>query len=125
MPAAAAPSTQSQPTQPPPAQPMLHVSPETMRSVYEQVKTPHKYGVVLRVPGTIIDCPSVFRFKNRWLMVYIQWTNEIGYESHLAESDDLLHWTPRGTILSFRGERDGDVWDKWQAGGTIQLVDHH
>src|SRR5437763_13809944 len=95
-----------------PTQPTLDVSPETMRLVYEQVKTPHKYGVVLRVPGTIIDCPSVFRFKNKWLMVYIQRTNEIGYESPLAERDDLLHWPPRGTVLSSRGERAGDVWAK-------------
>ena len=94
-----------------------------MESVYRQVKTPHKYGVVLRVPGTIIDCPSVFRFKNKWHMLYIQWTGEVGYETHLAESDDLLNWNPRGKVLSFR-ENDGDVWDKWQAGGTIQLVDH-
>lgn len=97
------------------------VSPQTMRDVFEQVKTPHKFGVVLRAPGTIIDCPSVYRFGGRWYMFYIQWTQEIGYETHLADSDDLLHWTPRGNILSFRKEA---TWDQWQAGGTIQLVDH-
>jgi predicted GH43/DUF377 family glycosyl hydrolase len=97
------------------------VSTETMRAVYEQVKTPHKYGVVLRAPGIIIDCPSVFRYAGKWRMFYIQWEQEIGYETHLADSDDLLHWEPRGKILSFRQD---ETWDKWQAGGTIQLVDH-
>src|SRR3954465_9290139 len=98
------------------------VSAETMQAIYDHVKTPHKYGVVLRTPGTIIDCPSVYRFKDKWRMFYIQWTDEIGYETHLADSDDLLHWEPRGKILSFRTE---PTWDQWQAGGTIQLIDHH
>ena len=97
------------------------VSAETMRAVYQEVKTPHKHGVVLRVPGTIIDCPSVYRFNGKWRMFYIQWTQEIGYETHLADSDDLLHWEPRGKVLSFREQ---DTWDKWLAGGTIQLIDH-
>jgi predicted GH43/DUF377 family glycosyl hydrolase len=47
--------------------------------------------------------------------------NEVGYETHLAVSDDLLEWEPLGKILKFR---DGDVWDKWQADGGIALHDH-
>jgi predicted GH43/DUF377 family glycosyl hydrolase len=109
-------------TAPPAASQATAVSAEAMQAIYDEVKTPHKYGVVLRTPGTIIDCPSVFRFKDKWRMFYIQWTDEIGYETHLAESDDLLKWEPRGKILSFRKEQ---TWDQWQAGGTIQLIDHH
>jgi predicted GH43/DUF377 family glycosyl hydrolase len=93
-----------------------------MQAIYDEIKTPHKVGVVLRTPGVIIDCPSVYRFKNKWHMFYIQWTDEIGYETHLAESDDLLKWEPKGKILSFR---KAPTWDQWQAGGTIQLIDHH
>src|SRR5262249_14980706 len=98
------------------------VSTETMQTIYEEVRTPYKYGVVLRNPGVIIDCPSVYRVGEKWRMFYIQWTDEIGYETHLADSDDLLHWEPRGNVLSFRKE---PTWDQWQAGGTIQLIDHH
>ena len=98
------------------------IATEAMRDIYEQTKTPFKYGIVIHPPqGKIVDCPSVFRFSGKWHMFYIQWTREIGYETHLADSEDLLHWEPRGKILSFR---EGDTWDKWQAGGTIQLIDH-
>jgi len=103
-------------------QPDVDIATQTMRDVYEQIKTPHKYGVVLRNSGVIIDCPAVYRFDGKWYMTYIQWTDQIGYETCLAESDDLLHWEPLGKILSFR---EDDSWDKWQAAGTIQLVDHH
>src|SRR5215468_10807942 len=98
------------------------VSAETMQAIYDEVKTPHKYGVVLRNPGVIIDCPSVYRFGDKWRMFYIQWTHQIGYETHLADSDDLLQGEPREKILSFRKE---PTWDQWQGGGTIQLIDHH
>ena len=39
------------------------VSNERMRQVYEEVKTPFKYGVVIRGEDhKPVDCPSVFRF---------------------------------------------------------------
>ncbi len=91
-----------------------------MRQIYEEVKTPFKYGVVLRgEEGAPVDCPSVFRHGGRWYMVYIC-MNKTGYETHLAESPDLLHWRPLGKILPFRG---GDAWDANQAGGYIALQD--
>jgi hypothetical protein len=52
-------------------------------------------------------------------MVYIC-MNKVGYETHLARSDDLLKWEPLGKLLRFRDSG----WDMWQAGGTIQLQDH-
>ncbi len=45
--------------------------------------------------------------------------DKIGYETILAESDDLLDWKITGTLLSFREEG----WDRWQADGSIALVD--
>jgi predicted GH43/DUF377 family glycosyl hydrolase len=94
-----------------------------MRDVYEQVRTPYKYGIVLPpdAPGTMLDCPSVFRHGGRWYMLYVSITNLIGYETHLAASDDLLAWTPLGTVLPFR---DDDGWDRGQADGGIALQDH-
>src|SRR5262249_43582728 len=85
-----------------------------------EVKTPFKYGIVLR-PGEheSIDCPSVFRFSGKWYMVYIAIKDKIGYETFLAGSNDLLQWTKLGKILPF-GESG---WDQWQAAGGLAVVD--
>jgi predicted GH43/DUF377 family glycosyl hydrolase len=100
--------------------PGLVVSPSDMRRIYEEVKTPFKYGIVLR-PGDreSIDCPNVFRFGEKWYMVYIVIKDKVGYETFLAESKDLLDWRPLGKILPFA---DGG-WDRWQAAGGIALTD--
>ena len=61
-----------------------------MRGVYEAVKTPYKYGVVLRPgEGESVDCPNVFRHGGRWYMLHVGIRNEIGYETRLAVSDNL------------------------------------
>jgi predicted GH43/DUF377 family glycosyl hydrolase len=91
-----------------------------MQRIHDEVKTPFKYGIVLRPGGDeSVDCPSVFRFGDKWFMIYIAIMNNIGYETFLAESNDLLKWTPLGKILPF--SKSG--WDQSQAGGTIALVD--
>jgi len=96
------------------------VSPEQMQAVYDEAKTPYKYGVILRGDeGNAVDCPSVFRHGDAWFMVYVC-MNKVGYETHLATSRDLLKWEPLGKLLKFRDAG----WDKWQAGGTISLQDH-
>ncbi|HEX3356857.1 MAG TPA: hypothetical protein VHS31_07800 [Tepidisphaeraceae bacterium] len=106
------------------SQPAPSVAADAMQRIYDEVKTPYKYGVVLKGgPGKdgknqLVDCPSVFRFNNKWYMVYVS-NNDVGYETHLADSDDLLKWNPLGKLLSF--QKDG--WDKWQADGAISLVD--
>jgi predicted GH43/DUF377 family glycosyl hydrolase len=107
---------------------------EEMRRVYDEVKTPFKYGVVLRGDDkdTLFDCPSIFRAGDTWYMAYVAcvskapgesnpYKNKLGYETHLAESHDLLNWKPLGKILAFS---DGDTWDKWQVDGGLALVDH-
>ena len=98
------------------------ISPEQMRAVYEEARTPYKYGIVIPAPeGKKVDCPTVFRHGDRWYMVYVQLeTDPEGYTTQLAASDDLLHWQAQGTILA-RGDRD--TWDKANAAGGIALVD--
>jgi hypothetical protein len=91
-----------------------------MERVYDEVKTPYKYGVILRPgEGEYVDCPNVFRHGDRWYMLYVAIRNEVGYETRLAVSDDLLSWTPQGAVLPFRDTG----WDRWQADGSLALVD--
>jgi predicted GH43/DUF377 family glycosyl hydrolase len=93
-----------------------------MQKVYEEVKTPYKYGIILKgEDGAPVDCPSVFRHGESWYMVYIC-MNRKGYETYLAESHDLLNWQPVGKILAFSSE---DSWDANQAGGYIALQDYN
>ena len=99
------------------------VDAQTMQRIYDEVKTPFKYGVVLEGAGRgeSVDCPSVFRSGAHWYMVYVAITNSVGYQTFLARSDDLLHWKKSGNILPFR--RSG--WDAWQGDGGIALADCH
>jgi len=95
--------------------------PEEMQKVYEEVKTPYKYGIVLRGDGgDLVDCPGVFRHGNHWYMIYIS-MHKTGYETHLAQSGDLLNWEPLGKILPFG---DAGQWDASQAAGYPALQDH-
>ena len=91
----------------------------TMQRVYDEVKTPFKYGIVIRgETNQFVDCPSVFRRDGKWFMMYVAITGKVGYETFLAESDDLLNWTKRGKILPFT--QTG--WDAWQADGGLALM---
>ena len=98
------------------------ISEAEMQQVYEEVKTPFKYGVVLQ-PDTkdeIYDCPNVFRHEGKWYMMYVAAKNRVGYETCLAVSDDLLSWKKLGKILPFA--QTG--WDAWQGDGGVALFDH-
>ncbi len=103
-----------------------HVSQERMAEVYEEAKTPYKYGLVV-APSTNdekIDCPTVFREGDKWYMTYVVYDGRgakdgRGYETWLATSDDLLHWETLGRILPYR---DG-AWDANQRAGFPALVD--
>lgn len=94
----------------------------TMRRIHDEVRTPHKYGIILRgeTPDELVDCPSVFRHGGRWYMLYVSITGKVGYQTYLARSDDLLRWEKLGRVLSFGGE---GTWDAWQADGGVALVD--
>lgn len=102
------------------------VSQERMAEVYEEVKTPYKYGMVIAPSDNHhkIDCPTVFRENDRWYMTYVVYDGKgakdgRGYETWLAESDNLLEWRTLGRVLEFR---DG-TWDENQRGGFPALVD--
>ena len=101
-------------------------SQEEMQAVYDEVRTPYKYGLVVAPQDNNhkIDCPTVFREGGRWLMTYVVYNGKDGldgrgYETWLATSDDLLHWTTQGRLLSYRD----DGWDMNQRGGFPALID--
>src|ERR1035437_8274501 len=100
------------------------VDTNTMAQIYDEVKTPLKYGVVLKGAGTneFVDCPSIFRSGGHWYMMYVAITNKVGYQTFLARSDNLLHWEKLGKILSFTKTNE---WDAWQADGGVALADYN
>lgn len=96
-----------------------------MQEIYEQVKTPFKYGLVVTPENDTkkIDCPSVFRKGRYWYMTWIQFDGR-GYETWLSESKDLLHWTTLGKIMSFSDTSNVVVqWDANQKAGYTALQD--
>lgn len=98
------------------------VSEAVMQKIYEEVKTPYKYGLVM-VPddsSKMLDCPSVYRIKNAWYMTYIIFDGR-GYETWLAKSPDLLNWKTQGRIMSFTE----NTWDANQKAGYIALQDYN
>ena len=102
------------------------ISRDVMQAIYDEVRTPYKYGLVVAPPDNYhkIDCPTVFREGDKWLMTYVVYngkdgTDGRGYETWLAESDDLLTWRTLGRLLSYRD----DGWDMNQRGGFPALVD--
>ena len=103
------------------------VSQNEMRRVYEKVRTPYKYGLVVAPESNSMkfDCPTVFREGDTWYMTYVCYngsngTNGRGYETWLAKSQDLLHWETLGRILAFGKEG----WDMNQRGGFPALIDY-
>jgi predicted GH43/DUF377 family glycosyl hydrolase len=96
------------------------VTEQKMQKVFEEVKTPYKYGVVLTSPDSkkMVDSPTVFRKGNRWYMTYIVFDGK-GYETWLATSPNLLDWTTQGKIMSFTE----NTWDASQKAGYVALID--
>ncbi len=94
-----------------------------MQQVYEEIKTPYKYGLVL-IPesdSAKTDSPTVFRHKGVWYMSYIVFDGR-GYETWMASSPDLLNWKTIGRILPF--PTDSTRWDAHQRAGYVALYDH-
>jgi len=103
--------------------PAKHASgvPDTvMNGIYNEVKTPYKFGIVFRHPDStkMMDSPSIFRWNNSWFMTYIIFDGK-GYETWLAQSDDLLQWKSKGRVLSFTDSG----WDANQKAGYMALLD--
>lgn len=97
---------------------------KVMKQIYQEIKTPFKYGLVMVPPNDSkkMDCPSIFRKDNKWIMYYLIFDGR-GYETWLAESDNLLHWKNQGRIMSFSA--DTTRWDWNQKAGYISLQDYN
>ncbi len=96
------------------------VSPQKMQEVYDEIKTPHKYGLVM-IPSDNskkLDCPTVFRKNKQWFMTYLVFDGR-GYETWLAKSKNLLDWETLGKIMSFSA--DTLQWDSNQKAGYVAL----
>ena len=98
------------------------VSLQKMQEIYNEIKTPYKYGLIL-VPDSNsykMDCPTIFRKDNKWIMTYIVFDGR-GYETWLAESDNLIHWDILGKIMQFSNTTD---WDVNQKAGYPSLINY-
>ena len=110
---------------------LAQITQQQMQRIYDEVKTPYKYGLVMAPADNYhkYDCPMVYQQDGKWYMTYVcydgkEGTDGRGYETWLAESDDLLHWHTLGRILSFPS--DGlHLWDQNQRGGFPSLIDYH
>lgn len=92
-----------------------------MQKIYQEIKTPYKYGLVLAPEDSkkMVDSPSIFRYGKSWYMSYIIFDGK-GYETWLAKSADLLNWVTLGKIMSFTE----NTWDANQKAGYIALQDY-
>ena len=96
---------------------------DVMQTVYDRIKTPVKYGAVMKLDDAWTDSPSVFRHGDSFYMYFISISKDTsvsGYETHLAKSDDLLHWDYLGTVLRRNGL---DHWDSKQCAGYGAYMD--
>ena len=57
-------------------------------SIYEAVRTPYKYGLVLAPQRNDekFDCPSVFREGKKWLMTYVRYNGQGGTDGRQRPS---------------------------------------
>ena len=97
-----------------------------MQKIYDEVKTPYKYGMVVAPKDNYhqIDCPMVYREGGKWYMTYVVYngkdgTDGRGYETWLATSDDLLQWKTLGRLLCYADKG----WDMNQRAGYPALID--
>lgn len=92
---------------------------EEMERIFQEIKTPYKYGIVLQHPDStkLVDSPTIFRENNIWYMTYIVFDGQ-GYETWLSQSNDLLNWESKGKVLSFTE----NTWDATQKAGYVSLV---
>ena len=91
----------------------------TMQKIYETVRTPYKYGAVMKSETMLYDSPVVFRDGDKWYMSFIGIDKACrnGYRTYLAESSDLIHFDPVTEILTKKCN-----WDKSQCGGYAQMI---
>lgn len=96
-----------------------------MSIIAKRWETPYKLGRPILEPsgahGTFdsygVDSPFVFFHNGKYKMMYVGYDG-IGYQTGLAESDDLLHWRHVGLMLE---RSSGDEWDRVGASGNWLL----
>lgn len=109
---------------------MIYLQDERIKPYLTSYKYPYPVLTGSGIKGAFdemaVDIPFVFRHKHRFYMLYTGFDGT-GYQSALAVSDDLLHWEPKGVILSREGDKDR--WDKgggaatWMIKESDQLYD--
>lgn len=84
----------------------MSITQNELNMVYEELKTPYKYGVVVNGTGDEgiidVDCQGVFRYHNKWYMTYVSYNPHSaygGYRTNLASSPNLLDWKFEGVIF--------------------------
>lgn len=103
---------------------MNEITKQDFQRVYEAMQTPYKRGWALWEEGVNIDCATVFRWNDSWRMIYARQDPRLppaqqGYETWMASSPDLLHWTPMGRLL----HQQYEGWDGLQCDGGLLLLD--
>lgn len=102
---------------------MKTVTKELMNEIYNKVKTPYKYGAVIKDEEFMTDSPTVFKYNDKWYMYFIMInrdTKDSGYETHLASSENLVNWNYEGKVFE---RLDYDRWDCKQIAGYAAFQD--
>ena len=92
--------------------------------------TPYKYeepvlcgsGIKGRFDECAVDIPFVFWHRDCFYMLYTGFDGR-GYQSALATSKDLLHWTHKGVIL--RKREDTNRWDRIGGAATWMIKENN
>ena len=99
------------------------VSGAEMKNIYEKIKTPRKHGAVLKWENDFTDSPTVFKKGDFFYMYFIAISKDCsisGYETHLARSQDLIHWEYLGPIFC---RNELNHWDSKQCAGYAAFKD--
>ena len=94
-----------------------------MRRIYEKIKTPRKLGAVMKWDAEFTDSATVFQKDGVFYMCFISISKDVsvsGYETHMARSEDLLHWEYVGKVLR---RNDRNHWDSKQCAGYTAFPD--
>lgn len=99
---------------------------ELQDSKIQKYLTPYRYHrPVLQASGIdgafdkmAVDIPFVFWHRDRFHMLYTGFDG-VGYQSALAVSDDLLHWTHKGIIL--KRDLESERWDRVGGAATWMI----
>ena len=94
-----------------------------MREIYKKIATPKKIGAVIKWEDYYTDSPTVFKKDGIFYMYFIAIAKDCsisGYETHLAKSDDLIHWEYCGAIFK---RNELNRWDSKQCAGYAAFPD--